>query len=62
MLIEKELVNSLMNDDIQNIIYDELQDYYIFYNNEETRDIIWFHSNLKHEFNGPLGYIRNLEL
>lgn len=62
IMIEKELVNSLMNDDLQKAIYDELQDYYIFYNNEETRDVIWFHSDLKHEFNGPLGYIRNLEL
>lgn len=30
-----------------------------FYNDEATRDVIWYHSNLKNEFNS---IIENLEL
>jgi len=49
VMIEKEVIRENYND-IENVIYYEMNDYYLFYNNEEFRETIIINENIYIEF------------
>ena len=49
IMVEQEFLNNVMNEELREAIYGETEDYYIFYNDQETRDVI-LNSKLKYDF------------
>lgn len=49
LMVSKDLLDTYDIEEFQDVIYDELKEYYIFYNDQETRDAI-LNSELKYDF------------
>ena len=49
IMVEQGFLNNVMNEELREAIYGETENYYIFYNDQETRDAI-LNSELKYDF------------
>lgn len=49
LMVSKYLLDTYDIEEFKDVIYDELEEYYLFYNNEETREVL-YNSNFKLEF------------